>query len=94
MRDLVIIAQYVHQRAMTAANVYEQQASVVQLAPRVLECLRWAAAGKTVQDVSVILNLSERCVRAYLDTARHKLNALNIAHAVSRAMALGMIPPG
>lgn len=94
MRDIVLVAQYVHQQAMTEAGVYRPLASEVKLAPREAECLRWAAAGKTVQDIAVILNISERVTRGYLDTARHKLNALNVAHAVGRAVSLGLIAPG
>lgn len=94
MRDLVLVAQYVHQQAMTEAGVYRSVDIEVKLAPRELECLRWAAAGKTVQDIAVILSISERVTRGYLDTARHKLNALNIAHAVGRAISFGLISPG
>ena len=94
MRDLVLVAQFVHQQAMTEAGVYKPLDSEVKLAPREAECLRWAAAGKTVQDIATILSISERVTRGYLDTARHKLNALNVAHAVGRAVSLGLIAPG
>jgi DNA-binding CsgD family transcriptional regulator len=94
MRDLVLVAQYVHQQAMTEAGVYKPLDTEIKLAPREAECLRWAAAGKTVQDIATILSISERVTRGYLDTARHKLNALNVAHAVGRAVSLGLIAPG
>ena len=93
MRDLVLIAQYVHQQAMTEADVYKSISQNFRLAPRETECLRWAAAGKSVIDTATILNISERVVRGYIDSARHKLNALNVAHAVSRAIGLGLIAP-
>ena len=93
MRDLVLVSQYLHQQAMTEAGVYRAK-SEVKLAPREAECLRWAAAGKTVQDTAVILSISERVTRGYLDAARYKLNALNVAHAVGRAVSLGLIAPG
>jgi len=94
MRDLVLVAQYIHQQAMTEAGVYRPLDSEVKLAPRELECLRWAASGKTVQDIATILGISERVTRGYIDTARHKLNALNVAHAVGRAISFGLISPG
>jgi DNA-binding CsgD family transcriptional regulator len=93
VRDLVLVSQYVHQQAMTEAGVYRAKKSEVKLAPREAECLRWAAAGKTVPDIAVILSISERVTRGYLDTARHKLNASNVAHAVGRAVSLGLIAP-
>ncbi len=93
MRDLVLVAQYVHQQAMTEVNVYRSNHQDFRLAPREIECLRWAAAGKSVGDTATILSISERVVRGYIDTARHKLNALNVAHAVSRAIGLGLIAP-
>ena len=62
-----------------------------RLAPRELECLKWACRGKTASEMGEILGISERTVYSYLDTARHKMNATNIVHAVAKAVADGLI---
>jgi DNA-binding CsgD family transcriptional regulator len=64
----------------------------VKLSKREEQCLIWAARGKTYQDISDILNISFGSVKSYLDTARHKLNCINLTHAVAVAIASGVIP--
>jgi DNA-binding CsgD family transcriptional regulator len=64
----------------------------VKLSKREEQCLIWAARGKTYQDIAEILNLSFGSVKSYLDTARHKLNCINLTHAVAVAVATGVIP--
>jgi DNA-binding CsgD family transcriptional regulator len=64
----------------------------VKLSRREEQCLIWAARGKTYQDISEILNISFGSVKSYLDTARHKLNCVNLTHAVAVAIATGVIP--
>jgi DNA-binding CsgD family transcriptional regulator len=64
----------------------------VKLSKREEQCLIWAARGKTYQDISEILNISFGSVKSYLDTARHKLNCINLTHAVAVAIATGVIP--
>lgn len=89
--NLLLVAQCVHHYAMVKAGVYRMIESDIRLAPREAECLHWAAAGKTVEDIATILNISRRVTRAYLDGARHKLDASNITHAVARAISLGLV---
>ncbi len=36
---------------------------------------------------------SENTLRAYIDSARHKLGAMNVTHAVALALARGIIVP-
>jgi DNA-binding CsgD family transcriptional regulator len=64
----------------------------VKLSKREEQCLIWAARGKTYQDIAGILNLSFGSVKSYLDTARHKLNCVNLTHAAAVAVATGVIP--
>jgi DNA-binding CsgD family transcriptional regulator len=88
--NMQMLAFYIHQMVLRSVNVEYQ---VAKLSPREIECLKWAANGKTFVDIGEILSLSERTVRFYLDTARHKLNCINITHAVARAIILNIIPP-
>jgi DNA-binding CsgD family transcriptional regulator len=63
-----------------------------QLSLREEQCLIWAARGKTHREIADILSLSATSVRSHLDTARHKLNCINLPHAVGVAVASGVLP--
>ena len=62
-----------------------------QLSPRELECLAWAARGKSDQDIATICGLSPATVRCYIDTAGEKLDASTRTHAVALASELGLL---
>jgi DNA-binding CsgD family transcriptional regulator len=61
------------------------------LSKREVECLRWAAIGKTDNDISVILSLSHATVRYHVQRAAEKLNAVNRSQAVFKAGQLGFL---
>lgn len=63
----------------------------VALTDREIECLRWSAEGKSFEEIAVILSISSRTVRFFLDNARRKLNCLNIVQAVVTALQRGLI---
>ena len=85
-----LLAFHIHQ---TVLNIINASTPQVSLSPREIECLKWAAHGKTFEDIGDILDISMNTVRMYLDMARHKLNCLNITHAVARAIKMELIPP-
>jgi len=90
MRDFQLLAHYFHATVMRIEGGhspnYEQR-----LSRRELECLQWAANGKTAWETSSILSISEATVRIYLDSARHKLDSATKVQAVAKAIALGVI---
>ncbi len=61
------------------------------LSPREVDCLRWAAFGKTDKEVGVILGSSHATVRYHLARACTKLDATNRVQAVFRAAQLGYL---
>jgi DNA-binding CsgD family transcriptional regulator len=61
------------------------------LTEREIECLKWSAEGKTYEDIGMLLGISARTVRFFLENARHKLGSLNTTHAVANAMLRGLI---
>ncbi|MEM6625110.1 MAG: LuxR family transcriptional regulator [Pseudomonadota bacterium] len=65
----------------------------VKLAPRERDVLQYAAVGKTVWEMSVIMSISEAAVKDALVRARRKLNCVNTTQAVSRAIARDLIVP-
>lgn len=56
-----------------------------KLSARELECLRWSAAGKSSEEIAVILNISGHTVISYLKSAMRKLDSVNRMQAVARA---------
>lgn len=63
----------------------------VTLTSREVEVLRWTAEGKTSNEVSEILSISERTVNFHINNAGAKLNATNKTAAAIRAAMLGML---
>lgn len=61
------------------------------LTARELECLGWAARGKTEEDIGLILGRSRETVHFHLQNAMHKLAASNRTHAVAIACSHGLI---
>ncbi len=62
-----------------------------RLSKREVECLRWAAIGKTDKEISLILALSHATVRYHIQRAGEKLNAVNRSQAVFKAGQLGYL---
>jgi DNA-binding CsgD family transcriptional regulator len=61
------------------------------LTPRELECLSWAARGKTEEEIGIIIERSRETARFHLRNATAKLNASNRTHAVAIACCRGLI---
>lgn len=88
MRDFQILAFCFHELVMRSESCHLRE---VKLSKRERECLYWAANGKTFGEIAIILSISERTVKFYLDIARHKLHATNVTEAVAKAVAVNMV---
>lgn len=53
-------------------------------------CMRWAAAGMSMQDIAVVTGLTYHTVRWDLDNVRAKLGVKNLKQALAVASALGL----
>lgn len=62
-----------------------------KLSSREVECLRWAAAGKSSDEIGIILGISAYTVSSYFKSATRKLDAVNRMQAIARAMRLKLI---
>lgn len=62
-----------------------------RLSKREVECLRWAAIGKTDQEISTIIDRSRATVRFHIHNASLKLDAVNRSQTVFKAAQLGYI---
>lgn len=62
-----------------------------QLTKREVECLRWAAVGKTDREISMILARSHATVRFHIKNAGEKLNTVNRSQTIFKAAQLGFL---
>ena len=63
----------------------------LKLSVRELECLRWAAEGKSSWDTGVILKISENTVTFHIKNAMNKLGTSSRLVAVVKSIKLGLI---
>jgi DNA-binding CsgD family transcriptional regulator len=63
----------------------------ISLTAREIECLTWAANGKTEEEIGMIIERSHETARFHLRNAVQKLNASNRTHAVALACSRGLI---
>ncbi|MDD1451359.1 helix-turn-helix transcriptional regulator [Sphingomonas sp. H160509] len=63
----------------------------VALTKREVECLRWAGAGKTNDDIAIILGLKRTTIRFHIRSAAQKLDAVNRDQALFKAAQLGFL---
>ena len=61
------------------------------LTKREVECLRWAAIGKTDREISLILSRSHATVRFHIQNAGEKLDAVNRSQTIFKAAQLGYL---
>jgi LuxR family transcriptional activator of conjugal transfer of Ti plasmids len=59
----------------------------ISLSPRELECLEWAAHGKSAWEIGRILGISHHTAASYLNNAREKLGVRTVVQAVLRVAA-------
>ena len=88
-KECLALANYFHGHMLRVnGNDAEQQLLV---SARELDCLSWAAAGKTAWEASRILGISERTVRFHLNAAREKMSCATTTQAVAIAVAQRLI---
>lgn len=61
-----------------------------KLSPREKECLYWISQGKTIEEISMILEIKYGTVIGYVRNLKEKLNCNTLAHLVFKAMKLGI----
>lgn len=91
-KDILLISHLVHQQAMRIVRK-ETDPPSASLSPREREALTELSLGHSRAEAADALHISENTLRAYIDSARHKLGALNVTHAVALAQARGIIVP-
>lgn len=63
----------------------------ILLTPREVECLQWAAIGKTSAEIGAILGLTERTANFHIKNACTKLDVCNRQAAITLALRAGYL---
>ena len=90
IKDHVHAAHYVHQRAGDM-HAEGEPLDLNAITKREIEALEWAGEGKTPAEIASLMRISLETVKAHLDSARYKLQALNRPHAIAKALRAGLI---
>lgn len=88
-RDLILIAHEINQKALAFEGL--EVAAGAHLSPRELTALTHLGKGLSRAQAAEQMAISEHTLRVYVESARHKLGALNTTHAVARALSEGLI---
>lgn len=92
-RALLLASMQFMQMADAARGIQSPETEFIYLTSREIECLTWAARGKTDQETGVILSISPSTARFHIENATQKLNAVTRTQAVAKAAQLGIIGP-
>lgn len=71
----------------------EEPAEETRLSDREIECLTWAARGKTSAEIAIILGVAKRTIDFHLDSARDKLQVATRIEAAVKAARKRLIEP-
>jgi DNA-binding CsgD family transcriptional regulator len=80
------MAMYFHAHARRRLSI-NRVIDGVALSPRELECLEWAAQGKSAWEIGRLLNISRRTAAFHLDNAKTKFGVRTICQAVAKLAA-------
>jgi DNA-binding CsgD family transcriptional regulator len=83
---LQLMAMYFHAHARRRLSI-NRVIDGVALSPRELECLEWAAQGKSAWEIGRLLNISRRTAAFHLDNAKTKFGVRTICQAVAKLAA-------
>lgn len=89
--DFMLLAHYTHEQALRLAGAAPKAPPA--LSPRERDALSLLAGGLARARAADRLGISENTFRVYVDSARHKLGALNIPHAIALAAHRGVLAP-
>lgn len=89
-QTLIILAHEFNKKALEFEFGAEATAKPA-LSPRELGAITCLAKGFSRAQAADEMRISEHTLRVYIESARHKLGALNTTHAVARALSEGLI---
>ena len=87
--ELAFLTTHFYERIIKIEMGLETRKEI--LTAREIDCLKWAASGKTSAETATILGISENTVNHYMANSATKLDTVNKAHTVAKAMRLGIL---
>ncbi|MDM8010839.1 MAG: helix-turn-helix transcriptional regulator [Parasphingorhabdus sp.] len=78
-------------RYVKAIDAIPKTAAYPLLGPREIECLQWAAGGKTDGEIAQIIARSHATIRFHIRSAMEKLDSVNRSQAIYKAAQLGYL---
>jgi LuxR family quorum sensing-dependent transcriptional regulator len=73
-------------RKLSDLETQRDDEDAAPLTPRERELLQWSAQGKSTEDISCILGVTTNTVESHQRNIRDKLDAINVAHAIVKAL--------
>ena len=98
-RIFAVRATEMHVLALKFLSAYRDAAQIVvpaehvEFTRREIQCLKWAAAGKTDNEIAQIMNVSVPTIRFHLTNASRKLGVSGRSQTIRLATNLGYIGP-
>lgn len=93
----ITLVHFYHELCRNRANALlaDDPAEAVVLGATQLECIKWAVAGKTIEDISVLTGLHYRTVRYHMEQARKRYGYATMRQTLARAACdYGLDPMG
>lgn len=91
--QLHLMAIHFHAAARRFESIGDSLLKKVTLTPREIECLTWAAAGKSAWETAEILSIAESTVVSHVKNVRRKFGVPTTAQAIVKALTHGAILP-
>lgn len=91
-QKLILVAYFLNQKALSLeGDAAHDPLGVSTLSPREVDALTLLGLGRSRAQAADELSISEHTLRVYIESARHKLGAMNTTHAVARGITSGLI---
>jgi LuxR family quorum-sensing transcriptional regulator LasR len=87
---LSILRDFVYETSLKFAGAHQRNLAI-KLTPREKEILEWTMAGKSMWEISKILNCSESNVNFHITNIRQKFGVITKQQAVIKAIQLGIL---
>jgi LuxR family quorum sensing-dependent transcriptional regulator len=88
---LELMSTALHRRCREALDIGQAQPPIAALTPRQRECLRWASAGKTDDEIGAIVGIRAATAHFHIEEAKRRLQAGTRAAAIAKAILSGQL---
>lgn len=93
LAELALVRDYVFESSLRFLKQTSNSNNEVYLTNRELECLKWAMAGKSSWEISMILNRSEATINFHIANIKQKFQVGTRQQAIVKAIRIGLLSP-